>query len=188
MRLLALLVLGLAITSPALADPFEDAKAAYQKGDYATALRLWRLLADAGDANAQFWVGAAYDLGRGVATDYAAAAVWYRKAADQGQVNAQYSLAHMYEQGQGLAADDAQPAAASWYRRAADQGYIAAQGSLAILFATGRGVHRDYVQAYKWFALAGATANRDFVAARMTPRQIEEAKELVHTWQARPER
>jgi hypothetical protein len=36
-RLLALLVLGLAITSPALADPFEDAKAAYQNGDYATA-------------------------------------------------------------------------------------------------------------------------------------------------------
>jgi hypothetical protein len=36
-RLLARLVLGLAITSPALADPFEDAKAAYQNGDYATA-------------------------------------------------------------------------------------------------------------------------------------------------------
>lgn len=188
MRLLAFLVLGLAITGPALADPFEDAKAAYKKGDYAAALRLWRPLADAGDANAQFWVGAAYDLGRGVTTDYAAAAVWYRKAADQGQVNAQFNLAHMYEQGQGLPADYAQPAAASWYRRAADQGYSAAQGNLGILFATGRGVHRDYVQAYKWFALAGATANRDFVAARMTPRQIDEAEELVRAWQARPER
>jgi uncharacterized protein len=53
-RLLALLMLGLAITGPALAKPFEDAKAAYQKGDYVTALRLWRPLADAGDANAQF--------------------------------------------------------------------------------------------------------------------------------------
>ena len=75
MRLLALLVLGLAITSSALADPLGDAKAAYQRGDYAAALRLWRELADAGDANAQFWMGAAYDLGRGVATDYAAASI-----------------------------------------------------------------------------------------------------------------
>jgi uncharacterized protein len=105
-----------------------------------------------------------------------------------GQTNAQYNLAHMYEQGQGLPVDYAQPAVASWYRRAADQGYVAAQGSLRIPFATGRGVRRDDVQAYKWFALAGATANRDLVAARMTPRQIDEAEELVRTWQARPER
>ncbi len=55
MRRLALLVLGLAIRGPAFADPFEDAKAAYRKGDYVTALRLWRLLADGGDSNAQVW-------------------------------------------------------------------------------------------------------------------------------------
>ena len=132
--------------------------------------------------------GAAYDLGRGVATDYAAAAVWYRKAADQGQVNAQYNLARMYEQSHGLPSDYAQSAAASWYRRAADQGSIAAQGNLGILFATGRGVRRDYVQAYKWFALAGALANRNFVAAHMTKQQIDEAEELMRTWQARSER
>jgi TPR repeat protein len=94
----------------------------------------------------------------------------------------------MYEQSHGVPADYALSAAASWYRRAADQGYDAAQGNLGILFATGRGVRRDYVQAYKWFALAGAMANRNFVAERMTGRQIDEAEELVRAWQARPER
>jgi len=188
LRLITFVLLGLAITGPALADPFEDAKAAYTKGDYAAALRLWRPLAEDGNANAQFWMGASYDLGRGVAIDYATAAVWYRKAADQGQVNAQYNLAHMYEQSHGVPPDYAMSAAASWYRRAADQGFAAAQGNLGILFATGRGVRRDDVLAYKWFSLAGAAANRDFVAARMTRPQIDEAEELVRSWQARPER
>lgn len=188
MRLIALVMVGLAIAGPALADPFEDAKAAYQRGDYASALRLWRPLAEDGDSNAQFWLGAAYDLGRGVTTDYGAAAVWYRKAADQGQVNAQFNLAHLYEQNQGVPADYAMQAAASWYRRAADQGFRAAQGNLGILFATGRGVRRDYVQAYKWFDLAGENANREFVAARMTRNQVDEAEAMVRAWQARPER
>jgi len=177
-----------AAAAPALAGPFEDARAAYRNGDYATALQLWQPLAEQGDANAQFWMGAAYDLGRGVPTDYAAAALWYRKAAEQGLVNAQYNLAHMYEQSRGVPPDYAMSAAATWYRRAADQGYVAAQGNLGILFATGRGVRRDYVQAYKWFSLAGAGANRDFVAARMTSQQIDEAEQLIRTWEPRPER
>ena len=121
-------------------------------------------------------------------TDYAAAALWYRKAAEQGLVNAQYNLAHMYEQSHGVPRDYAMSAAATWYRRAADQGYDAAQSNLGILFATGRGVRRDYVQAYKWFTLAGAGANRDFVAARMTSQQIDEAEQLIRTWEPRPER
>jgi hypothetical protein len=185
-RLPALVAIGLVITGPVLAGPFEDAKAAYQRGDYATALRLWRPLANDGDANAQFWMGAAYDLGHGVRADYGAASIWYRKAADQ--VNAQFNLAHMYEQGQGVPRAYSLQAAASWYRRAADQGYRAAQGNLGILLATAHGVRRDYVQAYKWFALAGETANRDFVAAHMTAQQVDEAEALVRAWQARPER
>jgi TPR repeat protein len=135
-----------AAVAPALAGPFEDARAAYRNGDYATALRLWQPLAEEGDANAQFWMGAAYDLGRGVPTDYAAAALWYRKAAEQGLVNAQYNLAHMYEQSHGVPPDYAMSAAATWYRRAADQG-MTRRSNLGILFATGRGVRRDYVQA-----------------------------------------
>jgi TPR repeat protein len=47
---IAVLVLSLNLAAPAEAGPFEDASAAYERGDYATALRLWRPLADQGDA------------------------------------------------------------------------------------------------------------------------------------------
>ena len=50
--LTALLML-VAIAGAAVAGPFEDRGAAYVRGDYATAMRLWRPLADQGDALAQ---------------------------------------------------------------------------------------------------------------------------------------
>ncbi len=43
--------------SSALAAAYDDAFAAYQKGDYATALKLMRPLAEAGNVNAQYNVG-----------------------------------------------------------------------------------------------------------------------------------
>jgi TPR repeat protein len=187
---LPLLVAWAVLTAagPTLAGPYEEAKAAYDHGDNATAMQLWRLLAESGDANAQFWLGAMYDLGRGVAQDFTVASSWYRRAAEQGNPNAQHNLAHMYEMGQGLPGDYAMSAAVTWYRRAAEQGYAAAELNLGALYAQGRGVRRDYVQAYKWFTLAGSAAHRDFVAALLTPEQVTEADRLVHAWTAKPER
>jgi len=60
---------------------FEDGVAATLKGDYATAMRLWRPLADQGVASAQYNLGVMYANGQGVPQDYAAAVSWYRKAA-----------------------------------------------------------------------------------------------------------
>ena len=48
--------------------------------------------AEAGDAEAQFEVGKAYDLGEGVEKDLAQAAVWYKKSASQGNMKAQNNL------------------------------------------------------------------------------------------------
>ena len=78
-QMLLVLLLGAAAV-PAVAGPFEDGADAYRAGDYATALRLWRPLADAGNANAQFRLGYMYHDGQGVPQDYAAAAAWYRPA------------------------------------------------------------------------------------------------------------
>ena len=50
---------------------FQDAAAAYNKGDYATAVRLFRSLADRGYSPAQNNLGRMYLDGRGVAQDYA---------------------------------------------------------------------------------------------------------------------
>ena len=61
-----------------------------------------RLSAEAGDAAAQFKLGAAYDNGEGVPEDDAEAVKWYRNAAEQGRARAQYNLGSMYEQGEGV--------------------------------------------------------------------------------------
>ena len=78
--LIAVLVVGLA--SPAWAD-FDDGVAAYNRGDYATALKEFWALAVQGAAAAQFDLGLMYENGQGVPQDYAEAVKWYRLAAEQ---------------------------------------------------------------------------------------------------------
>jgi TPR repeat protein len=92
----AAVILLLSFAAPVAAGPLEDATAADDRGDYATALRLLRELAEQGNARAQFKLGGMYDDGRGVAQNDAEALKWYRLAADQGYGNAQYNLALMY--------------------------------------------------------------------------------------------
>jgi hypothetical protein len=188
MTVRALLLAGLlsALSVPAWAGADEEALTAYRRGDYAAALQLWRPMAAQGDATAEFWVGACYDLGHGTAANLGLAVRWYRQAAEQGLAVAQHNLARIYELSEGLA-DYSGPAAATWYRRAADQGFRPSQLNLGVLYFTGRGVKPDLVQAYKWFALAGSDANRDHVAGRMSSDQRAEAEALVRAWQIKPE-
>ncbi|MEM7223144.1 MAG: redoxin family protein [Pseudomonadota bacterium] len=78
---------------------------AYQRGDYKTAYRNWRPLAEDGDAAAQFNIAVLYDYGEGMAEDNPTAAAWYRRSAAQGFAAAQYELAVMLANGEGVAQD-----------------------------------------------------------------------------------
>jgi TPR repeat protein len=186
------LVLALSLAGPAAAGPLEDGMAAYDRGDYATALLLVRPLADQGNAGAQFKLGNMYHHGEGVPQDYAAALDWYRKAADKGEVEAQLQLGTMYFLGEGVPRDFA--AAVSWYRKAADQGNVYGQYDLGKMYADGQGVPQDFVTAHMWFNLAAARGLRDafrvrdLTAAEMTPAQIAEAQKLAREWKPKPER
>ena len=103
--------------------------------------------------------------------------------AERGVAAAQYKLGEMYMKGEALPEDGAE--AMKWWRKAADQGYGDAQHNLAVSYYTGEYVPQDYVQAYFWWSLAGdadALRDRDNMAAKMTPAQIEEAKALVAAW------
>ena len=91
-RTLACVVLAMMLTGGAVAGPLEDAWAAYQSGDYATALRLWRPRAAQGVALAQNNLGLMYYNGQGLPQDYDEAAKWYRLAAEQGNATAQSNL------------------------------------------------------------------------------------------------
>ena len=72
----------LGLTAPAWAG-LDEATAAYQRGDYATALRELRPLAEQGNANAQYKLGFMYDRGLGVPQDYSKAHMWFNLAASR---------------------------------------------------------------------------------------------------------
>jgi TPR repeat protein len=127
---LAVLVLSLGLATPVAAGPSEDAGAAYNRGDYATALRLWLPLAVQGDVFAQFALGFMYDKGRGVPSDGVEAVRWYRKAAEQGDAEAQASLGNMYAAGRGVPQDYAP--AVRWYRKAAERSVSASTCTISI--------------------------------------------------------
>jgi uncharacterized protein len=119
----AALVLA-AVMRAAVAGPLEDAEAALLGNQYATAFRLFRLLAEGGDATAQNRLGQMYEAGQGVPEDYVLAVTWYRRAADQGSKVAQWNLGSMYEFGKGVPQDHVQ--AHKWYNLSATQGWEAA--------------------------------------------------------------
>ena len=156
------------------------ALAAYQMGDYGTALKLWGTLAEQGDAGAQYNLGVMYDNGEGVAEDDAKAVKWYRKAADQGYAKAQNNLGVMYDNGEGVAEDDAE--AVKWYRKAAEQGHAGAQNNFGVMYYVGEGVKKNLIDAYAWFSIAAAGGNENakegkaIVSKEMTQKQIAEAQ------------
>ena len=83
-----LLMVMVGVGHVAIADDLEDGVAAAQKGDFATALQLWTLLAEQGDADAQSNLGYMYGNGQGVAQDYVKAHMWWNIAAIEGRVDA----------------------------------------------------------------------------------------------------
>ena len=184
---LAALVLTVGFARSVATGPLEDALDAAERSDYATAIRLWRPLADKGEVEAQYNLGVMYDQGLGVTRDYAVAVSWFRKAADQGFAAAQLSLGVMYENGLGVPQDFT--TAVSWYRRAAGQGNTAAQLNLGVMYDNGWGVRQNHVIAHMWFSLAAAMGdrdaarNRDIAAAKLTPAQIAETQRLMREWE-----
>lgn len=75
---------------------------------------------DRGDTSAQFYLGWAYDNGKGVPKDYAQAVAWYRKAAEQGYADAQNALGVSYDHGEGVPRDVLR--AYMWFNLAAAKG------------------------------------------------------------------
>jgi len=84
---------------------YDDAVAAYERGDYATAFQEFLPYAEQGNAKAQYNVGLMYDKGWGVPENDAEAAKWYRQAAEQGEADAQSNLGRMYARGDGVSQD-----------------------------------------------------------------------------------
>jgi cell division septation protein DedD len=135
--------------SPALAD-VKSGIQAWQAGNYPSAIAQWRPLAEAGDADAQFNMGQAFMLGRGVPSDPKTAQGWYEKAAKQGHEPAQANLGLLlFQNGQ-------REAAMPWIEKAADYGDPRAQYVLGTALFNGDIVGQDYVRAYALMTRAAA--------------------------------
>ena len=153
MRLrIAIAMLGLALALPATAQA-PTAKAgveAWQRGDHAEAVAIWRNLAEKGDADAAFNLGQAFRLGRGVPADSAQAKRWFERAANKGHVDAQVSL--------GLLLFDSgdRGAAMSWLRKAADKGEPRALLVIGTALFNGDGMKQDPVLGYAYVSRAAA--------------------------------
>ena len=155
----------------------------HQKKDATAAERCFREKAEAGDAAAQWWLGASYQYGVGAEKNHRQALHWYRLAARQGRQPAQdmlqalsgqarerqleqHLLEHaeqgdaqaQYEVGRrfwnGDGVDQDHKQAADWFDRAARQGLAAAQCALGLCYERGDGVEQDMWQAAAWYQWA----------------------------------
>jgi TPR repeat protein len=78
--------------SGAFAGTWEDGMVAYNRGDYVPAIRLFRPLAEQGNAKAQSLIGVMYRRGQGVARNSVHAFIWFSRAAARGDARAKTEL------------------------------------------------------------------------------------------------
>lgn len=84
-------------------DEFRRGLSAFTIGDYATALKIWRPLAERGEPRSEAGIGFMYHRGQGVPADDREAAVWLGQAAEQGQAEGQLMLGILFYYGRGVA-------------------------------------------------------------------------------------
>ena len=123
---------------------------AWQRSDYSAAVAIWKPLAEKGDADAEFNLGQAYRLGRGVPTNLAEAKDWFERAAAKGHVDAQTTLGLLLfqngDQAEGL----------KWLKQAAEQGEPRALLVYGTALVNGDGVTQDPILGYAYVSRAAA--------------------------------
>jgi hypothetical protein len=144
-------------SAPAETEPgaVGAARDAADRGDFITAVRLWRLMAERGHAASQYNLGEMYYAGQGVAQDYSEAVKWYQRAAEQGIPAAQLNVGVAYALGRGIPRD-------------LEKAYMWL--SLAMV---GYATEKERAQ---------ATQARDLVSTHMTTQEISAAKRLTGGW------
>ena len=151
MRACLSVVLLVLATELVAAGSLEEAKTAFDKGDFRSAERTYSELSNQGDRTAQLQLGLMYDEGHGIPKQYHQAVRWYAVAASQGDPEAPFYLGRIYQDGRGGPRDYAR--ARQWYRVAAQRGHQKAAVNLGVMHALGLGGPRNYQAAGQWFLL-----------------------------------
>jgi cell division septation protein DedD len=154
----------LASTAPLSAQSVKAGIDAWQKADYATAVAIWRPLAEKGNADAEFNLGQAYRLGHGVPTNLAEAKTWFQRAAAQGHVDAETTLGLLlFENGD-------QAEALKWLKQAADHGEARAQLVYGTALVNGDSITQDPSLGYAYVTRA---ASQGLAPAKETLEQLD---------------
>jgi hypothetical protein len=147
---LLLTAAALAASAPAAAQSVKAGIQAWQRGDYPAAVRIWRPLADAGDADAAFNLGQAYRLGRGTPINLAVAQSWFERGARNGHLDAQTTLGLMlFDSGN-------RTSGLRWLKTAAEKGEPRALLVYGTALFNGDGVQEDRVLSYAYISRAAA--------------------------------
>lgn len=147
---IAPVLLVLILCSPTIAQAdFEDGLSASHKGDYVTAFREFRSLAEKGHSKAQLHLGIMYEMGLGVKQDYPEASKWYQQAAIQGDREAQQRIIEMRRKGLANAYPPPVPANYDGSTTAPQ-----AQYDLGVMYFKGIGTEKNPSFAYRWFYMA----------------------------------
>lgn len=168
-----------ALSAPASAQSVKAGIEAWQRSDYAAAVAIWRPLAEKGDADAQFNLGQAYRLGKGVPLNLGAAQTWFERAASSGHVDAETTLGLLLFQNGDRAAG------LKWLRRAAEQGEPRAMLVYGTALYNGDVVTQDRLLGYSFIsraASAGLPPAKDTLAQldqMMTPAERDRALKLA---------
>lgn len=146
----ALICASLAWAMPSAAQTVKSGIDAWQQGDYATAIAIWRPLAEAGDPDAAFNLGQAYRLGKGVLVDLGTAQSWFEKAARKDHVDAQATLGLLLFQ------NGNQAAGLQWLKLAAEKGDARALLVYGTALFNGDGVPQNPVLGYAYVSRSAA--------------------------------
>src|SRR5437588_8586367 len=149
-KYLVVALLAAVIAAPLSAQSVKAGIEAWQRADYSAAVAIWRPLAENGDADAEFNLGQAYRLGRGVPINIAAATTWFQRAAAKGHVDAETTLGLLlFGNGDSLGG-------LRWLKAAADKGEPRALLVYGTALVNGDGVARDPVLGYAYVSRAAA--------------------------------
>jgi TPR repeat protein len=154
-----------ALAAPLPAQTVKAGIDAWQRADYPAAVAIWRPLAEGGDADAQFNLGQAYRLGRGVQLDLAAARIWFERAARSGHLDAETTLGLlMFQNGD-------RAGGLKWLKQAADQGEPRALLVYGTALYNGDVVTQDRILGY---AYVSRSAAQGLQPAQETLAQLEQ--------------
>jgi TPR repeat protein len=134
--------------------PYQAARAALARKDYAKAEQLFRTAIDKGSVGAFTGFALMYANGLGVEKDYAEARSLNEKGAARGNSAAMVNLGVLYENGRGVKQD--YTIALNLYDQAAKLGNATGANNIGWMYENAHGVPLDFEKARNWYERAAA--------------------------------